>query len=133
MRVFPDTNVLVSAFATRGLCADLLGIVILEHDLVVGALVLHEMRRVLRQKLKLPPTQVRDIESFLREYETVRRPRRHLSLGLRDPDDEWIVASAVAGKVDVLVTGDADLLAAANGAPVRLLSPRECWEALRRR
>lgn len=133
MRVFPDTNVLVGAFATRGLCADLLGIVILEHDLVVGAVVLQELRRVLRQKLKLPPAQVRDIESFLREYQTVRRPRRHLSLGLRDRDDEWIIASAVAGKADVLVTGDADLLAAAGAMPVRLLNPRQCWEALRRR
>jgi uncharacterized protein len=36
VRVFLDTNVLVSAFATRGLCADLLELVLLEHDLVLG-------------------------------------------------------------------------------------------------
>jgi len=32
VRVFFDTNVLVSAFATRGLSADLLRLVLTEHD-----------------------------------------------------------------------------------------------------
>jgi hypothetical protein len=35
LRVFLDTNVLVSAFATRGLCADLLELVLLQHELIV--------------------------------------------------------------------------------------------------
>jgi hypothetical protein len=34
--VFLDTNVLVSAFASRGLCADLFETVLLEHDFLVG-------------------------------------------------------------------------------------------------
>jgi predicted nucleic acid-binding protein len=31
----------------------------------------------------------------------------HLSLGTSDPDDAWIVAEAMAGEADALVTGDA--------------------------
>jgi predicted nucleic acid-binding protein len=38
VRVFLDTNVLVSAFAARGLCADTLELVLLEHELVGEAL-----------------------------------------------------------------------------------------------
>jgi predicted nucleic acid-binding protein len=45
VRVFLDTNVLVSAFASRGLCADLLELVLLEHDLVSGQTVLREFTR----------------------------------------------------------------------------------------
>ncbi len=37
MRVFLDTNVLVSAVATRGLCADVLREVLLSHQLLVSA------------------------------------------------------------------------------------------------
>ncbi len=43
MRVFLDTNVLVSAFAARGICADLLELVLLEHDLIIGRHVLGEL------------------------------------------------------------------------------------------
>ena len=35
MKVFFDTNVLIAAFATRGLCADLFAHVLLEHELIV--------------------------------------------------------------------------------------------------
>jgi predicted nucleic acid-binding protein len=51
--VFFDTKVLIAAFATRGLCADLFAHVLLEHELVVGEVVLTELRRNLRTKLTL--------------------------------------------------------------------------------
>lgn len=54
MKVFLDTNVLVSGFTTRGLCADLIRLVLAEHELVVGEVVLKELERVLTQKLELP-------------------------------------------------------------------------------
>ena len=47
MRVFFDTNVLVSAFLARGLCADLLRLVLSEHTLVCSELVLAELSAVL--------------------------------------------------------------------------------------
>lgn len=47
-------NVLVGAFVTRGLCADVLRLVMLEHVLVTSELVVEELRRVLRVRIKLP-------------------------------------------------------------------------------
>ena len=55
MRVFLDTNVLVSAVATRGICADLLRLVASEHELVVGEVVLTELRHVLATRIRLSP------------------------------------------------------------------------------
>ena len=49
MKVFLDTNVLVSAFASRGICADILELVLLEHDLLTGENVLRELGKALRQ------------------------------------------------------------------------------------
>jgi predicted nucleic acid-binding protein len=37
-------------------------------------------------------------------------PSVEVSLDLRDPDDAPVVASAVAGRADAIVTGDKDLL-----------------------
>ena len=128
MRVFLDTNVLVSAFASRGICADLLRHILIDHDLVVGEVVLAELKRILLKRINVPPRVVADIERLLRDHEVVAKPRRHLELGLRDTDDEWIVASAMAGKANALVTGDKDLLEATVHLPIRIYSPRQFWE-----
>jgi uncharacterized protein len=128
VRVFLDTNVLVSAFASRGICADLLRHILVEHDLVTGEVVLTELKRTLLKRVSVPPRVVDDIEDLLREHQVVPKPRRHLELGLRDVDDEWIVASAVAGKAETLVTGDKDILETTVQLPIRVCSPRQFWE-----
>lgn len=131
MKVFFDTNVLIAAFATRGLCADLFAHVLLEHDLVVGEVVLGELRTKLRTKLKLPKKTIDEIEAQLRDSVVVKTPAKHLGLRISDPDDEWVVASALAGGADVLVTGDAAILKLGKRAPLPILSPRGLWELLR--
>ena len=68
---------------------------------------------------------------LLRAQEVVPKPAKPSALGIRDADDEWIIASALAGRADVLVTGDQDLLAIANQSPIPILSPRGFWEQLR--
>ena len=67
MKVFFDTNVLIAAFATRGLCADLFAHVLLEHELVVGESGPGELRTKLRTKLKLPKKTIDEIEAQLRD------------------------------------------------------------------
>ena len=131
MKVFFDTNVLVAAFATRGLCADLFAHVLLEHELIVGEIVLEELSEKLQTKIKLPKGTIAEIEELLREGAVVPKPARHLGLKITDRDDEWIVASAVAGGADILVTGDAAVLRVASRSPVKIVSPREFWSLLR--
>jgi putative PIN family toxin of toxin-antitoxin system len=129
--VFFDTNVLFAAFATRGLCADLLACVLLEHELIVGEIVLGELRRQLETKLGLAQPAILEIDALLRSSIVVPTPAENLGLGITDPDDEWVVAAAVAGRADVLVSGDRAVLAVAPGAPIPIVNPRGLWERLR--
>jgi putative PIN family toxin of toxin-antitoxin system len=131
VRVFLDTNVLVSAFATRGLCADVFRHVLAEHTLVSGEVVLRELRRVLRRKLKLPSRMVTSIEGLLREHEVTPKPRVPADIPIRDPDDKWVVASALAARAEILVTGDRELLDLGQRAPLRILDPRGFWNLIR--
>lgn len=131
MKVFVDTNVLVAAFATRGLCADVLRYILAEHQLVTGEVVLAELRRALIRRLKVPPDTVEAILDLLREHEVVPKPKAPSDLPVRDPDDRWILASAVDAKADVLITGDSDLLDIAPSAPLRILAPRAFWDLVR--
>ena len=130
MRVFFDTNVLVSAFLARGLCADLLRLVLAEHTLVSSEVVISELREVLSRKGKLPIAQIHAIENFLRDQPIAPRPEQTLELGLIDADDEWVVASAVLIDADLFVTGDQGVLAC-MATPIPVINPRGCWEQLR--
>ena len=133
MRVFLDTNVLVAAFATRGLCADVMRVVLAEHQLITGEVVLGELRKALARRIKLPAAAIDDIVALLREQEVVPKPDTPSDLPIRDPDDRWILASATAGPADVLVTGDRDLLDIARKAPLPVLDPRGFWDLLSKR
>ena len=130
MRVLLDTNVLASAFAPRGLCADVLRVILSDHALVVPEVVLVELRRVLQRQFKVPQALVSDIEALLREHDVVRRPSSPGQLRLRDPSDEWVLASALAGRADIIVSGDGDLLVLGAAGPVPVLSPRQFWDSL---
>jgi predicted nucleic acid-binding protein len=123
--------VLLAAFATRGLCADLFAHVLLEHELLVGEAAIRELRSKLRISLKLPKNTIDEIEALLRDQVVVSTPAGHLSLNISDPDDEWIVAEAMAGHADVLVTGDAVLQKLGKRAPLPIVSPRGLWDMLR--
>ena len=131
MKVFLDTNVLVSAFAARGLCADLLRLVLGDHALLTGAVNLIELRRVLTERLAAPPEVIALVERALSLAEIVPTPSEVLPIDVRDADDAWVLASAVAGDAAMLVTGDQDLLVLGAAAPLPIVTPREAWIRLR--
>jgi predicted nucleic acid-binding protein len=70
-------------------------------------------------------------EGELREQTIIPRPHEPFALKIRDEDDAWVLASAVAGHADLLVTGDQGLLDVAVSAPIRVLSPRDSRQWLR--
>lgn len=133
MRIFLDTNVLASAFASRGLCADLLELILLEHELVIGTQVLEELRRALRQKIKLPIARCNEIDEFLREHGGILAESVPPVIAAVDADDARVLGQAIAGEADIFVTGDAAIQRLAKIAPMRILSPRAFWNSLRSR
>jgi putative PIN family toxin of toxin-antitoxin system len=131
--VFLDTNVLVSAFATRGLCADLFELVLLEHHLVLGGEVIGELRRALRRKLKLPPQVAEEIVSFVSEEASQIAGESPPAVLKADPADARVLGEALAAGADIFVTGDAALLRVRMLRSMRIVSPRGFWEFLHTR
>ena len=130
MRILLDTNVLASAFGTRGLCADVLRVALSDHELVVPEVVLAELRRVLQKQFKVPRLLVQEIESLLREHQVISKPANPGPVRLRDRSDEWVIASALDGRADIIVSGDGDLLVLGDTGPVPVLSPRQFWDSI---
>jgi uncharacterized protein len=133
VRVFLDSNVLVSGlFSDRGaprLILDILSLDIPALKAVTGAFNVAEVERNLEAKL---PAALPLFRSFLSiaGLEIVPVPsRKDLEplVGLTAAKDLPVLASAIAGRADVLVTGDKkDLLRIRKGElPFPILSPSD--------
>ncbi len=130
MRVFLDTNVLASAFATRGLCEDVVRETLAFHEWVVSKTVLSELQRVLREKLRVPQPTVDEVLSFLLANAETIDQAALLELKVRDRADQQILSEAAAAKADVFVTGDKELLELGKIGELRVISPRVFWESV---
>jgi putative PIN family toxin of toxin-antitoxin system len=131
MKVFLDTNVLASAAATRGLCADVLREVFASHELFISDQVLAELRRVLRLKFGVAQDLIDDFIWLLEQDSIAAQPAQLPRIEMKDRDDLAIVGAAVTAGVEVLVTGDKELLDLGRIANLEILSPRQFWERLK--
>ena len=131
MKVFLDTNVLASAAATRGLCADVLREVFASHELFISGQVLSELKRVLGLKFGVGQDLIDDFIWLLLRDSVLAQPAELPRIELKDRDDLAIVGAAATSGVEVLVTGDKELLDLGRLGNLEILSPREFWERLK--
>ena len=130
MRVFLDTNVLASAVATRGLCADLFREVLLSHHLIVSHPMLVELDRVLSTKFGVGRESVDGLLRLLHQDTTVATGGAAPDVPLEDESDLVILATAIQGEADVFVTGDKAVQDLRQVCGMKILSPRQFWEEL---
>lgn len=127
MRVLLDTNVLIAAFIARGTCSELLEHCVHNHTLVSSKPLLRELEQKLAGKFGFTRRETREVVALLRSKMEVVEP---VSLGQsvsRDPDDDTVLATALSGGCDCIVTGDKDLLTLGRFRKIPILSPTVFW------
>ncbi len=130
MKLVLDSNVIVAAFAARGLCHSLLELCLYDHSIFLDDNLLSEVSNKLRTKIKLPDQLVKEIISFLKSHaQTI------CSLPLeervsRDRNDDKIISLAISAKADFIISGDNDLLVLKRYQSIPILSPRDLWNVL---
>lgn len=124
MKIVLDANVIVAAFAARGLCESIMEVCLSEHEVVLCEELLDEILRNLRLKIKLPTDIVDGIGELLREHASMFNPVPFASDVCRDPDDIKILGLAVASDADYVVTGDKGLLVLKKFQGISILNPR---------
>jgi len=85
----------------------------------------------LREKLRVPARLVEEAVALLRGGGEVVRAAELLEVKLRDRSDVAVLSDAVAGRAEILVTADRDLRAVTGKLPLRILTLRQFWQALR--
>ncbi len=79
----------------------------------------------------MPAKLVEEAVALLREEGEVVRAAELLEVKLRDRSDVAVLSDAVAGRAEILVTADRDLRAVTGKLPLRILTLRQFWQALR--
>ena len=133
MRVFLDTNVLVSAVATRGLCADVLREILVSHQLVVSNPLVLELKNILHTKIGLPKEIIYDFVEVLTQDSILSENIDLVAIDINDKADILILSTALNGNAELFVTGDKELLELRKIQSMRIVSPRKFWETLKNR
>ena len=141
MRVLLDTNILISYLLTFSQSSPIGQIVragvLGEFELLFPEELLNELARKIREKRylseRITPTQFKGLVDILSEVsETIPRIAGQIPAVTRDPKDDYLLAYALVGQADYLVTGDDDLLSLGQVDDVHIVTPRCFFELLKR-
>lgn len=124
MKIILDANVVVAAFASRGLCEAVFELCLDSHDMILSEHLLQEIHRNLVKKVKLPKTRADHIISFLRDNALLVDPAELPANVCRDPKDAPVLGLGLAAEADCIVTGDKDLLILNKFKSIFILTPR---------
>ena len=129
MRIVIDSNVLIAAFATRGLCHEVFEAALGNCDIILSEDILLEVKTKLTGKLKVPKKQADEVADYLRESCKIARFRKTGSV-CRDKKDNHVLWLAESNTVSYIVSGDKDLTLMRSSGRVKIISPRGFWEIL---
>jgi putative PIN family toxin of toxin-antitoxin system len=134
-----DASVLISGFLTEGPPRMLLNLAEPgRFRMILSAVILEETRRTLGKPKLLRAYRhsteaIRDYCEGLAAAARLVEVERAFVSPCRDPNDHHVVATAVAAGIEVIVTGDKDLLDLGRYAGIRILAPRRFIEELAER
>jgi putative PIN family toxin of toxin-antitoxin system len=131
MKVFLDTNVLVSAVATRGLCADVIREILVSHQLVVSGQLIAELKNILHTMIGIPQKIISDFVALVMQDSILSENTELINIDIKDKDDIIILSTALHGNAELFVTGDKALLEMGKIQSMRIISPRKFWEILK--
>ena len=124
MTVVLDTNVIVAALVAKGLCHEVVVRALGSSAVVSSPALLDELEQTLRAKFTLGPAATAFLEQLRLRVHLVT-PATFANLVSRDADDDVVLATAVAAKATVIVTGDLDLLVLRRYNGIDIVTPRD--------
>ena len=138
MKAIIDSSVLVSAFLTRDGASGLVVKAGLDRrfEMHVSELILAETNRRLRNRPKLSDRygyKDDDVTRYISDLAagvTVLTNLPIIEPVCRDPDDDHVIAAALAAAADCIISGDRDLLKLGSYQGVSMRTVRETLDAL---
>ena len=126
MRVLFDTNVLISSLLFPGGSGEVALFRIIEgrDSLIISKPLLHELLTVLAHKFSHDREELARVAVLLDDIAEMIHPQTQLQV-LEDDPDNRVLECAIAGKADVIVTGDKAILHLRDYQHIRTLSLKD--------
>jgi len=132
LRVVLDTNVLVSALVGHGKPRRLLTKLFEGHEIVSSKQMLAELGDVLsRRKFGFTRHQIDEFLLIMVKGSILATIVECPKIIEEDPDDDVVLATALEGRAEFLVSGDKHLLSLREFRGIRIVTVREMLETLR--
>lgn len=136
MRLLLDTNIIISAFLVRGSMPDRLlraWLVSDRYELVTSHEQLAELERVCgyeHLRSRIVPQDIEDFRVVVDDRAIVVESIAEVT-DSPDPSDNLILGAAVAGKADLIVSGDkTDVIDLEAVEGIEIVTVRQAWERL---
>lgn len=129
MRIVLDTNILVAGILAEGLCREIVEVHLPDHTPILSSRLWDEPVDALEEKFGLNTDSLPLLGLYHRLAAWIEPGELNPPV-CRDSDDDWVIATALAGEAEAIVTGDDDLLALRCHQRVAILSPRQFLERL---
>ena len=123
MRIVLDTNVLISSFIGRGISHKVLEHCVRNHTVVTSQFILDELREKLTGKFEYSSETADESVELLKSRMEVVTPKPLSAPVCRDADDDNILATALAGQCELIITGDKDLLVLEQMNDIKIVNP----------
>lgn len=128
MRLVLDTNILIAAFISHGVCNELLEHCVIQHDVILSPFILNELQEKLIHKFKYSEKEAEAVIHLLCSYCETFQTQKLPGQIARDPDDDNVIATALSGTCSHIITGDNDLLDLIKVGDINIISPRDFWK-----
>jgi putative PIN family toxin of toxin-antitoxin system len=130
MRAVIDTNITISALFFGGLPRRLVDLAAAgRFRAVTSPELLVELEGVLAEDFAVSQERIDLVVRDVLSYAEVVAPTEQVKVPVRDEADVKVVACAIAGRADCIVTGDRDLLALGGVEGIRVMTVRAFLES----
>ncbi len=126
MRVVFDTNIYIASIFKGGFSESLINNLVTKKliTLLCSEDILQEMQNKLQKKFRWKETDAGDFVVYIRQISEMVKVQEAITVVTRDPDDNKILACAISGKADLIVSADQDLIAIKEFRGIAIIHPK---------
>ena len=128
MKIILDTNIIIAAFSSHGLCSLIFELSLDKYDIIISNHILNELEKNFSKKIKLPLERITEIIDYLKLNCSLGDYQKFNTQICRDKDDDEILALGKFSNAKYIVTGDKDLLILEKYENIKIITPRRFWE-----
>lgn len=128
MKILFDANVIISGFVSQGYSFDVIKDAANKHEVYCTEYLIKETQKNLSTKFPLSYEAVKAIISTVKKQFSEGKTANTVEKISRDPKDDQTLADAVTNAIDIIITGDKDLLELKNYKGIKIIMPKDYWK-----